>query len=652
MTEDYKKTLLDYITNMTPGQSTSAEIFKEEIEVARSEWADFVPPRWADFSIEGIIKSKTSDKVIFYGGYVVFGETAINDSRGIIIVTDSYLKPIQTIYTFSSGTLLRPIQQMFQEEDGQFIAIDSTIMYSVNANYDTRRALMTNPKRVIMLNDISQKKDDKYEVNLRRSYNLTGQYTNFICKNIFKNPSSSHYAFTGLKIVIINDNIPSPSAIKIISLKINVGSPNEWWTYDSDDRYIYGGGYVYFDSNDDANWKFLITRNKTNENKILVWSGKNATTSSLVTLQQESFEVYIDSFSFKNQVAFINENKAYYVMNNQNWGISGTPSPKYIGLYEADLSNNTIREVYLKYLGDYDFSYLDIMCLQVVNGELYIQYCDNVDIVNETANYYVQRYKGTWAPILVKENAKFAAAQRSFYVSQTFNILKLNIIPINLRRATWYMEQITEIYNLLNYNGEDYENYNSLIAKYGNIYSDNKIIFSRNLHNLSITNNYTVASIEVPNTYLNDITFDIKELVGETNTTLISDSNPVSKNIYEVLYFNYINTLNVKDNENEIQLDTSKYVNSNINIGTKTNHDNTKCTKLEIVYQDSTNKIFPIGWVSTDSTHKYTEFTIYVDKPISRLELISNDQTTTYITIEQELEVGKYYTFKQYLKVE
>lgn len=650
MTEDYKKTLLDYITNMTPGQSTSAEIFKEEIEVARSEWIDFIPESWSQFKIEGLIKSRTSDKIILYGGYIAGSGTIEESSKGIIIVTDSCLKPIQTIYTFSSGTLLRPIQQMFQEEDGQFIAVDSTIAYADLRTSYVKTLLMTNPKRVIMLNDISQKKDDKYEVNLRRSYNLTGQYTNFICKDIFKNPSSSHYVFTGFKMV--DDGNTSPDAIKMISLKINVGSPNEWWTYDSDDYYVYGGGYVYFDSNDDANWKFLITRNISSENKILVWSGKNATTSSLVTLQQESFNVYIDTTEYYNQVAFINENKAYYVMNNQNWGVSGTLRPKYIGLYEANLSNNTIREVYLKYLGDYDFSRLDIMCLQVVNGEIYIQYCDNVNTVNETANYYVQRYKGTWAPILVKENAKCRGYQRMFYVSQTFNILKLNLIPSNLREGTWYMEQITEIYNLANYNGENYENYNSLIAKYGNIYSDNKIIFSRNLHNLSITNNYTVASVEVPNTYLNDITFDIKELVGETNTTLISDSNPVSKNIYEVLYFNYINTLNVKDNENEIQLDASKYVNSNINVGTKTNHDNTKCTKLEIVYQDSTNKIFPIGWVSTDSTHKYTEFTIYVDKPISRLELISNDQTTTYITIEQELEVGKYYTFKQYLKVE
>ena len=653
MTEDYKKLLIDYITDIEPGKPTSAEIFKEQEEVLLNEWIPFIPSNYVQLRIEGLIKSKTSDKVIFYGGYFSFGSSYISGAKGIIIITDSNLKPIQMIDTFTSGTSLRPIQQMFQEEDGQFVAVDSTVMFTSGYDQTVWQAITNSEKRVILLNDISRKTDEEYEVNLRRSYILGSSYRNFVCKDIFKNPNSAHYCFMGVRITYDSYyHQYNTDGIRTISLKINVGSANEWWVKDSSDHYIYGGGFAYFDSNDDVNWKILITRNVVAENKIQVWSGKNTSDTGLTTLQDANYNIYIDSNFYLNQVAFVNENKAYYVQNNQAWGIAGTPDAKYIGLYEVNLTNNTIKEKYIKSLGNYDFCNKEAIYLQVVNGELYIQYCTNINSNVYEADYYIQRYKDAWEPILVKENAGFVRNERMFYVSQTFNLLKLNIIPVTFKESAWYMGQITEVYNITNYNGEPYENYNELIPEYGNIYSNDKIMFSRDIHNLSVTNNYTVASIEVPNTYLNDMTLDLKELVGKTNYVLVDDDKPISKNVYEMLYLNYINTLNVKDNENVVQLNSSKYINQNINVGTEVNYNNSKCTKVEIVYDDNTNKIFPIGWERIDDTHKSTEFTIYVDKPILEINLISNDQTTTYITIRRELQEGKYYTFKQYLKVE
>ena len=651
MTDDYKKNLIDYITNLEPGKPTFDERFTSIEEVARSEYVDFIPNAWADFRLTGLIKSKTSDKVIFYGGYVERNGTYINNSKGIIIVADSDLKPIQTIYKYSSGTDLRPIQCLFQEEDGQFIGIDSTILYSSNTNNETRQALITNPKRVIMLNDISQPSNDEFVVNLRRSYLITGIYANFVCKEIFKNPSTSHYAFTGFRIVS-KGNTYQPDGVRIIMLTINVGSANVWQIQDSDNDFLYGGANVYFDSSDNAKWKFLLSRTLSNQNYIYTWEGTNAIVDHTQIIQSANYHLYIDSGDYENQVAFISNTEAYYVMNNQRWGIAGQPESKYIGLYKVDFTTHTIEQIYLKSIGSYDRSDLDAMFLQVVNGELYIQYCDNVDTNNNTANYYVQRFRGNWSPILVRENEYFVSHQRAFYVSQSFNLLRMNIYPVNFRRLTWYMDVITEVYNIANYNGEPYENYNVLKSKYGNIYSNDKIVFSRNLHNLSITNNYSVSTIEVPNSYLNDINLNLKELVGETNVVLVEDGRTITKNIYEVLYLNYINTINVKDNNEEIQNDTARYINTNINTGTKSNYDNSKCTKVLVNYEDTTSRTFPIGWTSIDDTHKSTEFTIYVDKAISNIQLISNDTTQVYITIQQELEVGKYYTFKQYLKVE
>ena len=655
MTGDYKKILLDYITgDLEIGTPTTEELYHSVEELEKSEYDSFLPSNWYDLRLHGIIKSKTSDKVILYGGYVEQGGTYTANSKGMIIIADQDLKPIQTIYNFSSGTELRPIQCMYQEEDGQFIAVDSTILY--NPGYATQsiyQALVSNPKRIIMLNDFSVASDGVHQVNLRKSFTPDGEYKNIICRQIFKNPNSSHYMFFGSR--IIYDTNYGPDGCRIIELKINVGSANEWGIAGSGNNYLYGGTYCYFDSNDVAHWKTLITSTLGGDanSGIFVWSGTGVSPGGTTAIHgYTTYRPYIDSDVFPNQVAFINENEAYYVMNNQRWGTSGVAKPKYIGLFRVDLTTNLIYQQYLKYLGNYDYTNQDTMQLQVVNGELYVFYVDNVNTTNQTANYYEQRYSGNWNPILVGENKNYRRDYRTTYVSQTFNLLNLYLMPINYREPTWYMSAITEVYNLANYNGEEYTDYNSLIAKYGNIYSDGKLVFSRNLHNLSITNNYTIASVEVPNTYLNNINLNPKDLVGETNVVLVEDGKTVSKNIYEVLYLNYINTISVKDNENEVVSATGRYINTNINEGTEENQEDTKCNKICINYADDTTKIIPITWVEVDDTHKQCEFTIYVDKAISNIEFISNDQTTTYITIERELEVDKYYTFKQYLKVE
>lgn len=656
MTGDYKKILLDYITgDLEIGTPTTEELYNNVEEIERSKYAGFIPDHWVSFKINGIIKSKTSDKVILYGGYVEQGGTYTANSKGMIIITDQDLNPIQTIYKFASGTDLRPIDCMIQEEDGQFIAVDNTILYVPGSTTQSvYQALVSNPKRIIMLNDFSVASDGVHQVNLRKSFTPDGEYKNIICKDIFKNPNSSHYMFFGLRMVYSSGEYTADGC-RIIELKINVGSANEWGIAGSGNNYLYGGTYCYFDSSDIAHWKTLITSTQAgNVNSgIFVWSGTGVNPAGATAIHgYTTYRPYIDSNAFPNQVAFINENRAYYVMNNQRWGVDGNPTPKYIGLFEVDLTTNLIYQKYLKYIGSYDHTNQDAMQLQIVNGELYIFYIDNVDIVNLTANYYEQRYTGNWNPILIGETKSYMRNQRTVYVSQTFNMLNLYLVPNNFRSATWYMSAITEIYNLANYNGEKYTDYNSLIAKYGNIYSNDKLVFSRNLHNLSITNNYTIASVEVPNTYLNNMNLNPKDLVGETNVVLVEDGNTVSKNIYEVLYLNYINTISVKDNENEVVSATGRYINTNINEGTEENQEDTKCNKVCINYADDTTKIIPITWVEIDDTHKYCEFTIYVDKTISNIEFISNDQTTTYITIERELEIGKYYTFKQYLKVE
>jgi hypothetical protein len=236
MTQDYKKTLLDYITNLTPGAETTGEILQDINEVARSEWVNYLPPGWQTLTYMGIIKSKTSDVIVLYGGYVEYGGTQEDNSKGIITITDNMLKPIQTIFKFDSGTNLRPINCMLQEEDGQFVAIYSYTTY-YGGDTHGRQTFYNAEKRFIMLNDISIPIDNVYYIKLRRSYILGNDYKNFLCRNMYKNPNSSHYFMAGTKFDTAGATHEANYS-KIIDLKINVGSANEWSTDETGEKYI------------------------------------------------------------------------------------------------------------------------------------------------------------------------------------------------------------------------------------------------------------------------------------------------------------------------------------------------------------------------------------------------------------------------------
>lgn len=649
MTDNYKKDLLNYITELIPGTPSADPTFTGVEQVPRSKWEPFIPSDWSNFRFKGAIKSNTSDKMIFYGGYVEGGGTYSANSKGIIIITDSELNPIKTIYKYSSGTDLRPIECMIQEEDGQFVAVDSTVLH---ASYvASRQAYYNGQRRFIMLNDISIPINNEYQVNLRTSYNFGSNYNNFICKDMFKNPSSSHYFMAGTRIDTSTSTY-SARFTKVIDLKVNVGSSNEWSTSQTATEYIYGGSYCYFDSDDNAQWKLLISPISRGDSTIRYWYGTNGSATNSAVIWTPSYKTYIDEEHLECQSVFINENLVYFTTNNQLWGISGSPNAKYVGLYEYDFSTDTLKEIYLKSLGNYDYSYLDLIQLYAVNGELYIEYCDGVNTTNNTAHYTVQRYEGTWSPITVGMLVNYVMDRRAFYVSQTFNLTKMYCLSINPQTLGFPLIEVTDKYNVANYNGNQYDSYNSLKGRYVDILANDKVVFSRNLHNISTINNYTIASVEIPNTYLNNINLGPSTLIGETDVPFLEDNTIFSKNIYETVYLNYINTINVKDNESVIQTIPGRYINSNINVGTEENYNNSRCSKIRINYADNSVKTFGIGWITQDYTHKYCEFTINVDKEIKNLEFISNDESTTYITIQRELEVGKAYTFKQYLKVE
>lgn len=642
MTENYKEQLLNYVTgNLEETSPTSEEIFKEIIEINRSNWVGFMPNRWDNMKIEGLIKSKTNEMIILYGGYILN-----SDVKGFIILLDKNFNPIKYFEEFSSGTPLRYIQCMKQAEDGTFYFIDDT-SYSSGETSD----IMSNQKRFVMINNISIALNNIYEINLRTSYIFDFSYQNFYCRNMEKNPESSHYVFIGKRFIQNGNRFLATS---IIELKINVGAVNEWTylTTSDSNQQEYGDSFITFNNNDESFFRILVEY-LGNEGTYCVSKdyNQNNLTSTLIYNNPNYNDDGIDTRHFNNQCVFINQNEVYYVSTNQQKSWNGITENKHIALMYYNFTTNITKIIFDKELGSAIYMVKELICLYVNQGNLYISYYTDDDEMNNTANYYCQRFKDIWDPILIAENKPFSIQQRAFYVDNDYNLLKIFCYPSNLRNPTWYFPIIKEIYNSNQYSGEPYIDKNVLKPLYANLYSDGSLVFSRNLYNISKQNNMTMSSVEVPNTYLNNIDITQNDLISETSYQMNSDNTEWAKNIYEVVDLNFLNTISVIDEDTDTSyLDSAIRVNNSI---TDINdYEDVSCTKIRINYTDNTSKVESIRWINIDDTHKETKFNVYVDKKIFSIDFISNDETTIYLTKEVELEIGKTYAINQKIKIE
>ena len=241
------------------------------------------------------------------------------------------------------------------------------------------------------------------------------------------------------------------------------------------------------------------------------------------------------------------------------------------------------------------------------------------------------------------------------YVADSFYKVSYNLatLYIPFYSENSYTKKITFDYNSINYNGEGYTNVNSLVPSKARLYdNNNKMIFARNLYNKVINANTTISTLNIPNTNLNDVTIYNQSLIGETNYALMNNQESITKNIYENLNINFYTTLrmiNNNDPNNQIfnQVGSNRI---NSSVSSVKDYTNAKATKIRINYDDETTKIQDITF--DYGNEAYTEFIIYVNKNITSIDFISNDENTIYNTIRPELEIGKYYKISQSVYVD
>ena len=653
MTNENKEKILDYLVGDYQTTSPSnEEIFLEQEAIDKEEWLPYLPTHWNNFRFQGMIapNEQTTSLGVMYGGYI-----DNNNAYGIIVLVDQNFKPVKTIYEYDSGTKLRFIQYMKQAEDGTFYFIDDTVF-----SPSQRQQVVTSQKRFVMVNNFTLESNGDFSLRLRTSYILSGNYVNFYCKNMYKDPNSSHYIFFGAGADTSSPNYPYRQ-LKIWSLKINVGSSNEWTMYANDNDKIFGSAIATFEE-ENVRYRCLATNNLINRNEIMLYSKTytgSATSSAIITF--DDYKPYIDDENYKKQSVFLDYDNVYFVQNNQNWGNTGVIRPKYIGLYRYNIATSNLKTIYNKYLGDYDYCNIEAIYIDRCNTDIYVQYNTNVnrnDPVETRADYYFQRLvNDLWNPIKIAEQEYYRYNYRTLYIKANYNLLQVYLYATNPRIATaFYYYRILEDYNVLNYNSNEYNDYNSMIGTKGEIYSNGNLVFARNLYNRTQWNNTTTSTIQIPNSYLNGITLQPKNLLSYSNNTINSDTTELTKNVYESVLLNFINTIDVVDEETQTNYpNDASYINTNINVGNETNYNNTKITKARINYE-SGSKIIPITWndISTDTTiAKQTTFSIYVSSALTSIDFISEDETFIYITKEYEgLQVGNYYTITQKIRIE
>ena len=646
MTEDYNKILIDYLTGKLENTSpTSDEIIQEQLDIARSVWKPYLPNSWKDFRFEGMVAASetTSSLGVLYGGYIDNDDNV----RGIIVLVNENFEPVKTYYEFDSGTPLRYIQYMKQAEDGTFYYVDDAV-YSYTQRQESEHA----EKRFIMINNITANIDELDKVFLRKSYTFFTFGYNFYCKNMFKDPNSAHYVLFGSGVDVNSINY-SRRLLKIFDLVIEYGETPTWTSMISQDRAIFGSAFAQFDESSNAYFRCVWTNNSNSSNTIECYTKtyEGQLTNSVI-FSSQNYKPYIDEDNYKKQSKFKNINELYFVQNNTNWGNTGVLRPKYIGLYKHDFSNNTNTTLFEKYLGDYDFTQQEYIMIDINNNELYIEYVNNYDKANDKADIYIQRYEGEWDPILIGEEKPYIYNRQSMFVKNNFNLLQIYSYGINPQVRAWDYFVVKEDYNLLNYNGEAYINNNALVPFKTRLYSNNHLVFARNLYNITKQGNMTMSSVEIPNTYLNGIDITQNDLLSKTNLEMNNDLTTWNKNIYEVVDLNFLNTITIIDEDNNVEyLDGATKLNQATTDGGATNYTNAPCTKYRINYVDNTTDIQELSWNSIDDTHKECEISLYVDKAILSIDLISHDESAIYLTIPLEVEIGKYYTINQKVRI-
>lgn len=540
------------------------------------------------------------------GNIVIYGNYAKTNggqkTSGFICILDSQCNLLQIMTKYKSGTSFSWILRIDVGDDGNFFGVEN-----VNGT-----------KRFIMLNNICVKlpTESDYNVVLRQSYNLSGESVNLArCSKIIKAPLQAKYLIVGL------DSYNSKALAT--ELTINVGISNEWVDYI-------------------CNTEFTIPRDA-----IATWELDG-------TLTFKICGIYIDGSTACHYAEFSGNSNNVGTMTLNDYGVISS-----YDYFNSVIINNNESYIAIKEGNIY----------QVKNGQL--------SLIKETDSYpYLYRINVEVFASYIKSNKTRIARliENHVYDTDIYNgALTSNffIVTKQFNLYNYFLQnndnsyKVQEIYNSNNYNGIPYLNNQALNQNSGVAINDNEIVFARNLYNKVETLNTITSTLNIPNNFANDIYIGNVKLYSKTNIELMDDMRPLITNIYEELMINFMQTMFMtnENNPNNVIENQNGEIRLNHSISIENDYNNAKMTKYRINYSDTTSEIKPTGDNRTivsggendDYAYKTTYYLhVYVpsNKTIDTIDLISNDEQTTYLTIDcSSMQNNKWYKISQDVKI-
>ena len=636
MTEEAKKNLLDYMLGKMPSEGGVDEPQFIQQNDYINNYKNFLTENFGDkdFWATNYIQASNSENFLLYGWYTIDGVNEygfnIKTTYGAIIIFENFI-PVQAIKSYASGTLFHKFVMLKYDEENNLYGVDNLEIENVD------RPGFTNQYRFIMLNNILSTKtiNGEYQVTLRQSYIFPTEY-NFMSfgtgtsqsSRILKQPNGSSYLMIGRDSDSNNDY-----KTVVIKLKINVGSENNWSRF-------FANVYITQDNLDS-----LCEWNDDVENLIIYGCENNQyielkMSNGVFSIQYQ--QNLPSTNDLLQSIIAINNNNIYLATKSTRTNNYETVKILKVN-HDSDSFKILHQQEFETYYTGTNVTFVNINNIVFTK----ISYNSESSSPNEMKNYfgiilkdnYFQRYSGTII---------YTGAEDLLFVINTYNLYTLLVQSDNS------MQNVKIIYDPNNYNGESFTDKNSLNSNSAILYSDNVPVFARNLYNKTQNGATTTSTIEIPNNYLNDILIDTKNLLSKNNNIIINDTNGLTKNIYETVFLNFVNTISIvnqNESKNSYNIEATTKLNTSIN--NPIDYDDLKLTKFRINYQDGTNYISTLQAKLQDDNSYQLLMTFYLTKQATSIDLLSEDEKTVYLTynLANADFNNKYYSFKQRVRI-
>lgn len=632
MTNDYKEKLLKWISgNYTIQAGSNVPQFTTPLSrtnnFATLFSAQFPYGYFLSATLQGYNADNNGVGYTLIAGSYYIDDTATT-MRGFVTILDNDFDIVQTITQYSSGTYLGVFEAINVGTDGNFFGIENN----------------NGVKRFVMLNNIIAKlpSETEYKIVLRQSYNVpsTSKLYEANISGIIKAPGIAKYCVYG-------NYFENPSQKPLVTeIEVNVGSTNSWidYTYSGAVEFYATDCLPSWNTNGDLSFQMVGIENVGSDLNNMAFCMYSTTGATTLTRQQIGSGLGVGNTM---DIKILTATDIYACFSGY-----GTTTMNFY-MYKVNISNYSLNTFYTKTTPQVEGMYNSGIGITKNGTELFY----HIDASKDTTPTKVLHYFGK---IIDTTAYEYYLGEFDPYLTTLFSVQKqFNLYDyyMQIENVVYDMKQV---FNSLNYNGLSYQALNSMVPNNVNIYDPNGVvIFARNLYNRIINNNTTIATVEVPNDYMNDVTIQLKELISQTNNIMVSDTTEIVKNVYEELLINFVNSILVKNSNNInnviINNIASNRINNSVSNPLVLDYNNSKIGKYKINYSNETSVVYPLD-LDLTYTNLSTNYIIGVyvplDYAITNIQLLSNDETTVYQTIDcSNLENNKYYTINQKMEV-